>query len=178
MMSEDLCIDDLGTLLGVWAHPDDEAYLSASLMAAARGAGHRVVVATATLGEAGGDRDMRARELARSLTAVGVTEHQTFGFPDGGCADVPVEAGGGAGLRVIRRVCPDTIVTFGSDGMTGHADHVAVSDWVSRAWRAHGCQGRLLQATLTESFHRRWGELNATTGIWMPGAVPPSVPDD
>src|SRR3954454_14586814 len=37
-MSEDLCIDDLGTLLGVWAHPDDEVYLSASLMAAARGA--------------------------------------------------------------------------------------------------------------------------------------------
>jgi LmbE family N-acetylglucosaminyl deacetylase len=26
---------ELGTILGVWAHPDDEAYLSAGLMATA-----------------------------------------------------------------------------------------------------------------------------------------------
>ena len=41
---------EVGTLLGVWAHPDDEIYLSAGLMAATRAAGHRVVVATATRG--------------------------------------------------------------------------------------------------------------------------------
>ena len=28
----------LGTVLGIWAHPDDEAFLSAGLMAAARDA--------------------------------------------------------------------------------------------------------------------------------------------
>lgn len=33
----------LGTILGVWAHPDDEAYLSGGLMALARDAGSRVV---------------------------------------------------------------------------------------------------------------------------------------
>src|SRR3954453_11417181 len=49
-----LDIHDLGTVLGVWAHPDDEAYLSAALMAEARDAGHPVVVATATDGELGG----------------------------------------------------------------------------------------------------------------------------
>ena len=48
-----LAAADLGTVLGVWAHPDDEAYLSSGLMAAARDAGHRVVVATATYGERG-----------------------------------------------------------------------------------------------------------------------------
>jgi hypothetical protein len=31
----------LGTVLGVWAHPDDEAYLSAGLMALARDVGNR-----------------------------------------------------------------------------------------------------------------------------------------
>jgi LmbE family N-acetylglucosaminyl deacetylase len=43
----------LDTVLGVWAHPDDEAYLSAGLMAGAWAAGNRVVAITATLGEQG-----------------------------------------------------------------------------------------------------------------------------
>jgi LmbE family N-acetylglucosaminyl deacetylase len=41
------------TLLGVWAHPDDEAYTSAGLMADFRRRGDRVVVIAATLGEHG-----------------------------------------------------------------------------------------------------------------------------
>ena len=46
-------VSELGTILGVWAHPDDEAYLSAALMAAARRNDQRVYVVTATKGEAG-----------------------------------------------------------------------------------------------------------------------------
>ena len=41
---------DLGTVLGIWAHPDDETFLSGGLMAMAREAGQRVVCVTATLG--------------------------------------------------------------------------------------------------------------------------------
>src|SRR3954447_88142 len=173
-----LDIHDMGTVLGVWAHPDDEAYLSAALMAKARDAGHPVVVATATLGQAGGDGGVRSRELTRSLAAVGVREHHHLGFDDGHCAAVPAEVGVAAVLQLLRQVQPDTILTFGPDGMTGHPDHVAVSDWVQRAWHENGHHGRLLHATLTESFHRRWGALNEAAGIWMPGAAPPSMPDD
>jgi LmbE family N-acetylglucosaminyl deacetylase len=176
-MRDILHIHDLGTVLGVWAHPDDEAYLSAAVMAEARDAGQRVVVVTATVGEAGGDADMRAGELTRSLAAVGVSEHHHLGFNDGHCTAVRPEVGMAAVLRLLRQVRPDTILTFGPDGMTGHPDHVAVSGWVTRAWHANGHRGRLLHATLTESFHRRWGRLSAETGIWMPGATPPSVPD-
>ncbi len=46
-------IPNIGTLLGVWAHPDDEAYLSAGLIALVRRHGQRVVVVTATDGDAG-----------------------------------------------------------------------------------------------------------------------------
>ena len=38
---------DLGTVVGVWAHPDDEAYLTGGLMALARDTGARVVCVTA-----------------------------------------------------------------------------------------------------------------------------------
>jgi len=72
------------TLLGVWAHPDDEAYLSSALMAAVRRTGARVVVVTATHGEHGTDDPARwppdrlaaerERELRASLDVVGVTD--------------------------------------------------------------------------------------------------------
>src|SRR5689334_19789828 len=78
--------EDLGTVLGVWAHPDDEAYLSAGTMGALRDAGHRVVVATATFGENGTPDPERfpPAELARirrdelqvSLELIGVHDHR------------------------------------------------------------------------------------------------------
>src|SRR5437764_10572351 len=114
-----LDIRDLGKVLGVWAHPDDEAYLSAALMAEARDAGHPVVVATATVGAAGGDGELRSRELSRSLAAVGVSEHHHLGFDDGHCAEVGTTVGMAAVLRLLRQVQPDPILTFGPDRMPG-----------------------------------------------------------
>ena len=74
-----------GTVLGIWAHPDDEAYLSSGLMLRARLSGERVVVVTATDGELGGPSATaaarrrlarrRRRELRSSLEVLGVTEH-------------------------------------------------------------------------------------------------------
>ena len=46
-------IASLGTLLGIWAHPDDETLLTAGLMAACRDSGQRVVCVSATRGERG-----------------------------------------------------------------------------------------------------------------------------
>ncbi|GEL20567.1 hypothetical protein PA7_44040 [Pseudonocardia asaccharolytica DSM 44247 = NBRC 16224] len=64
-------VAELGTLLGVWAHPDDEAYLSGGLMALARDAGSRVVCVAAE----------RTGELARCLKVLGVMEHHWSSRP-------------------------------------------------------------------------------------------------
>jgi LmbE family N-acetylglucosaminyl deacetylase len=161
------------TLLGVWAHPDDEAYLSAGLMAHARGRGDRVVVVTATAGELGTDdadrwpphrlAAERRRELRAALAAVDVTEHHVLGYRDGACQD---DDGSARIAEIVDRVQPDTIVTFGPDGMTGHPDHRAVSDWTTAAWHTTGCRARLWYATLTPSFHDRWSVLNERVGMW------------
>jgi LmbE family N-acetylglucosaminyl deacetylase len=175
-----LRVRDLGTVLGVWAHPDDEAYLSAGLMATARDSGQRVVVATATPGEAAdptGAGGLRRREISASLAAVDVREHHWLGFVDGQCAAVPVDSGAAKVRRILQQVRPDTIVTFGPDGLTGHTDHMAVSGWVDHAWNDEGRRALLLHATLTHDFHRRWGRLSASHRVWMPGAEPPAVAD-
>ena len=176
-------IPSLGTLLGVWAHPDDEAYLSAGLMALARRHGQRVVVVTATDGELGGTTAaVRRRELAAALGVLGVTESQRLGLPDGGCADVPTSQGVSLIRRVLDEVRPDTVVTFGPDGMTGHADHRAVSAWTTEAWRSHrrlrapGHQPRLWYATKTAEFHTEWSGVNHRISLWDPEIEPPCTP--
>jgi LmbE family N-acetylglucosaminyl deacetylase len=80
--------------------------------------------------------------------------------------------------RIIERVQPDTIVTFGPDGITGHPDHRAVSAWTTAARQAHRPAAQLWYATLLTSFHDRWGPLNDAVGIFPPDAEPPRTDDD
>ena len=82
------------------------------------------------------------------MAALGVADHRILGFPDGALADHDA-----AGLTAIGRllddVQPDTILTFGPNGITFHPDHVAVSRWVTAAWEQRGRPCRLLYATFT-----------------------------
>lgn len=178
--------DGIGALLGIWAHPDDEAYLSSGLMAGVRRAGGRVVVATATRGEHGTDDPgtwpperlalHREQELRESLAIVGVHEHRWLPHRDGTLASIPLETGAAGLVPILDEVRPDTIVTFGPDGMTGHDDHRAVSAWATEAWRLTGSRGDLWYATLTPEFHVQWGHLNDEVGLWFEGSRPPSTP--
>ncbi len=97
---------DIRALLGVWAHPDDEAYLSAGLTASVRRAGGAVVVATATHGEDGTD------------DPVDVHEHHCLGHRDGTLSEVPLETGVHQVRALLDAVGSDTVVTFGPVGMT------------------------------------------------------------
>ncbi|HEX6249421.1 MAG TPA: PIG-L family deacetylase [Nocardioidaceae bacterium] len=181
-------VPETGTLLGIWAHPDDEAFLSSALMATARRRDDRVVVATATLGEQGvqdpvrwpPDRlaAIREQELRDSLALVGVVEHRLLGHRDGTLEEVPRQVGVAQVAALIDEVRPDTIVTFGPEGMTGHSDHRTVSAWVGAAWTATGRRSALWHATLTPAFHRTWGALNDTVGLWFEGARPPTTPTE
>ncbi len=174
---------DIGTLLGIWAHPDDEAYLSSALMASVRRHGGRVVVATATRGEHGTpDAEtwpperlarVREQELMESLAHIDVREHEWLGHRDGTLPTVPFETGVGQVAALLERVRPDTVVTFGPDGMTGHPDHQAVSGWVTEAWRRAGSAGALWYATTTPEFQERWDELHQRLDIWFDGTAPP-----
>jgi LmbE family N-acetylglucosaminyl deacetylase len=151
----------LGTILSIWAHPDDETYLAGAIMAAARDAGQRVVCVTATSGEHGTDDPaawppsrlgrVRRWEASAALAVLGVQEHHVLGYADGGLTEGDPAAIARVGA-LIDRIRPDTILTFGRDGMTFHPDHVAVHGWVTTAWQRRGCRERLLYATTTTEF--------------------------
>ena len=177
---------DLGTVLGVWAHPDDEAFLSGGLMAAAAAAGRRVVCVTATLGEHGTadprrwppDRLslVRAHELRASLAALGVTEHHLLGIRDGTCAARPHDAVVRRLARIIDGVAPDTVVTFGPDGVTGHEDHQTVSAWATAARSIAAPWARLLYATTTEEFVEQWEPAREAFDVFLAEGLPLRTP--
>ena len=162
------------TLLGVWAHPDDESYLSAVLMSRVLQVGGRVVLASATRGEGGGSGDpdelavQRERELRTAMAGLCVRDVRFLGYGDGQCAYADAEQAIESITALIEDVRPDVIVTFGPDGVTGHPDHIAVSMWTRAAAAALGHE-RLLYATMTDDFLQRNESLHSTLGVWMGG---------
>ena len=177
---------DLGTTLGVWAHPDDDIYLSSGLMAANAALGNRVVDVTATRGEGGSmdeDRwppetmaEVRTEELLRSLDVLGVREHRFLE----GYVDVDMDATLGDGTdqvrAIIAHVQPDTVLTFGPEGMTGHHAHQDVSRWTTAAFHDAAPTGaRLYHATYPPEWGARWIDAVAPFEIFRPG-TPPIVP--
>lgn len=170
-------IRELGTILSIWAHPDDEAYLCGGIMATATAAQSRVVCVTATRGELGVTNPgrwppeqlpaIRGAELAECLRILGVTEHRWLGYPDGGCASVSVDTAAHQIAEIISEIAPDTILTFAPDGQTGHPDHIAVHRWTVEAVRRTGI-GTLHVVANTQEWlddHlAQWTELGAIVG--------------
>jgi LmbE family N-acetylglucosaminyl deacetylase len=180
---------DLGSILAVFAHPDDEAYIAGALMAIAADAGRRVVCVTATRGELGFPDDdprpieerkaIREAELEACLEVLGVGEHHWLDYPDSGCATVPVDEPVGRLREVLQEVLPDTVLTFGPDGGTYHDDHVAVSRWTTLACRSVDRDHRLLYAANTPEWAAMFNAaLDLDDVMMVEGVEPPTTPMD
>jgi len=172
----------LGTVLGIWAHPDDETYLSAGIMAMAVDAGSRVVCVTATRGELGTPDPerwpraelarIREAELTAALAVLGVADHRWLGYPDGGCAAVDPEASVARLLGIVDEVRPDTVLTFGPDGMTGHPDHKTVCAWTTEVVRRWEGRASLHFATVEDEWFDDYFEVLVGAGAYEDGAQP------
>jgi LmbE family N-acetylglucosaminyl deacetylase len=181
-------VDELGTVLGGWAHPGDEAYLSAGLMARAVRNGSRVVCVTATRGE-GGSMDearwpssemgaVRTAELERSLEILGVAEHFWLDLPDIDMQTGLPEDGYERVRDLVEDVRPDTILTFGPDGMTGHEAHRSVSRWSVEALQEVGRPGaRVLFACVTPEWAAEFLPVWEPFDTFLPG-TPDRIPRD
>jgi N-acetyl-1-D-myo-inositol-2-amino-2-deoxy-alpha-D-glucopyranoside deacetylase len=127
------------TVLGVFAHPDDESLACGGTLARAADAGAKVVVLCATHGERGSicdpslvpDGDLgrvRARELHDAAAVLDIDDVVVLDHPDGDVrwTDVPLlheEI-----IAIIRRYRPDAVITFDEDGLYWHMDHIGVHE--------------------------------------------------
>lgn len=133
-------------VLAAFAHPDDEAYGPCGALKAAAEAGAAVRLVIATRGEAGSlgiSRDYTPAQLARirqaemqaSARILGA-ELAILGYPDKGVEAVGPDVAVPALVREIRQFRPDLVMTFHPNGISGHSDHRAMSDYVHRAFSA------------------------------------------
>lgn len=130
--------------MGIWAHPDDETWGSAGVMAAAIDNGQKVVCVVATKGEAGKTAhpdnsskqsvsQIREDELKNALNIIGIDDLRLMNYSDGHLEEVSEENAVTNLLKIINEVKPDTILTFEPNGITGHNDHKIVSKWSQAA---------------------------------------------
>ena len=155
--------DEQLTLMAVFAHPDDEVWVGAS-MAMYADQGIRTVLVTATLGEEGMIRDpdldseevrerlgeIREAELRRSAEIIGISQLYVLGYRDSGMAGTPANEDPrnfhnadphdaiGQLVRIIRRERPQVIVTDNERGTYGHPDHLAAHRTTLAAFDAAG----------------------------------------
>ncbi|MFI9210294.1 PIG-L deacetylase family protein [Streptomyces sp. NPDC053253] len=119
------------SLLGVFAHPDDECLLAGGVLAQHHAAGARTGVVTATWAP----DSRRAPELADALAVLGAGPPRLLGYGDARnpeaapgqlrLVDTPLNEAIGRLVAHIRDFRPDIVVTHDAVGqLTGHPDHV------------------------------------------------------
>ncbi len=140
-------VRQLGSILGVWAHPDDEIFTCGGILAIAKENGQQVYCMTATRGEAGVQDEsrwpksnlgsIRTKELEEAYGVIGSPGHCWFDLADGGLKDIDDNHGQKLVEQCLVQSQADCILTFGPDGLTGHPDHQAVSDWATEIGKKH-----------------------------------------
>jgi N-acetyl-1-D-myo-inositol-2-amino-2-deoxy-alpha-D-glucopyranoside deacetylase len=137
------------SLLAIFAHPDDEAFITGGALALCADRGVPTYLVSATAGDAGragglaASREdlaaVRTAELAASCALLGVREHAVFGYGDGRLAEAPFDEVVGRVVELVRRWRPSVAVTFGREGgSNSHRDHRAICRVATAAVLAAG----------------------------------------
>ena len=176
----------LGTILAVGAHPDDETFTAGGLLATATANGQQVICVTATRGEAGSqDEDrwpaaalgnIRAAELQAAFTILGIQSHHWLGYADGQLAAVPVNEAAAKISKIVEQYQPDSILTFGPDGLTGHPDHQAVSAWAQAAVQGRSGPRVYHVVVNPDDYEQQLRKLDEQLDIFFATDKPPLVP--
>ena len=182
----------LRTLGVVVAHPDDDAYGVAAVVALHRmDPEFRYFLVHATDGEGGSIAEgsgatpetlgaIRREEDHRAWRTLGLSpyRHEWFGYPDGGLADVPYQELVDRIAAVLGSERPDVVATFGPDGITGHPDHITIGRATTDAFLQFADDGgagfrRLVYGGIRQSVIDRWNRrrLDAGLSVWDPNTV-------
>lgn len=135
----------------IYAHPDDETFLSACLIRQLADNEDKTVLLLATKGDAGKKNGnvghlskeelaaVRELEMKHAADIMGISNTEFLDYPDGKLNEVnPIEFVDHVVL-FINKYQPSVLFTFPEDGGNGHLDHMAISDITTQAVLSGRC---------------------------------------
>ena len=135
-------------LMAVLAHPDDESLGNGGTLAKYAAEGVETYLVTATRGQSGRFRgipageghpgkeklaEIREAELRAAAEALGVRELALLDYMDGELDRAEPRGVIAKIAAQLRRHRPQVVLTFPSDGIYGHPDHIAISQFTLAA---------------------------------------------
>lgn len=164
------------SLLGVFAHPDDESFGPGGTLARYAAQGVAVDVIIATDGIAGSVEDpdkldaqvslstVRSKELANAAQALGLRSIWSLPYRDSGMRGSPDNENPAALIRqpmdllvaemvgYLQRMRPDVVITHDPWGGYGHPDHIRVCEMVTAAFYVAQTSRKLYYTAMPKTF--------------------------
>ncbi|NOU98953.1 PIG-L deacetylase family protein [Paenibacillus planticolens] len=141
----------MGTRYGfIYAHPDDETFLSGCLIRQFADEGSSPVLLLATRGDAGrqgleraADKSelarLREEEMKAAAEVLGLSHVEHLGYPDGQLVVIDFDALVAGVVSFIQRYELENVFSFAEDGGNGHPDHVTISKATTAAVLSGQC---------------------------------------
>jgi LmbE family N-acetylglucosaminyl deacetylase len=135
----------------IYAHPDDETFLSGCLVRQLADEGARPVLLLATKGDAGWKNgpvahlsreqlaELRVQEMEQAAEILGVSLTEHLGHPDGRLNTVDEDTAVNEIAEFINRHRLQVVFTFPPDGGNSHPDHIAISQLTTAAVLSGKC---------------------------------------
>jgi LmbE family N-acetylglucosaminyl deacetylase len=134
----------------IYAHPDDETFLSACYIHRLANQGNPPVLLLATRGEAGrigleraADKSelakLREKEVNAAAKVLGISQVEHLEWPDGQLAAIDFDSLVAGVIAFIQRHEVEILFTFPEDGGNGHPDHVTISKATTAAVLSGKC---------------------------------------
>lgn len=170
------------TVLAVFAHPDDESLACGGTLARLADAGARIVLVSASRGEAGSISDpalvpdgdlgrVRTHELREAAAILGISDVIVLDHRDGDLRWRDVPELHAEIVALVRQYQPDAVITFAEDGLYWHLDHIGIHERTYTALRSFGASApALYYVTMLKGVMRRIVEAAHAKG----GAPPDS----
>ncbi|OCT14333.1 GlcNAc-PI de-N-acetylase [Paenibacillus pectinilyticus] len=134
----------------IYAHPDDETFLSGCLIRRLADEGEPPVLLLATRGDAGRQgleraknrqelAELREQEMAVAADILGIAAVEHLKWPDGQLDEVDFGTLVQGVISFIQRHEVEIVYSFAEDGGNGHRDHIAISKATTAAVLSGAC---------------------------------------
>lgn len=147
------------TILGVFAHPDDETFGPGGTLAIWASQGAKIYTLCATKGESGLNSlnsgeisKIREQEVIKASKHLGVLSTEFLGFYDGNIGNNEMLRLEEIITQKIKEYKPDALLTFDLTGISGHMDHIAVASATTQSYLKTGIVKDLYYYTVPEEF--------------------------